>query len=76
LLKPLPVHSLISSLRISHFRYLRGGNVARLLKRLNPELKAIILSIHDDQTVVGECFAAGVKGFALKRTAATDLLPA
>jgi DNA-binding NarL/FixJ family response regulator len=53
-----------------------GENVARLIQRLNPELKAIILSVHDEQTVVDECFAAGAKGFVLKRSASTDLLAA
>ena len=53
-----------------------GENVVRLLQRLKPELKAIILSVHDEQTVVNECLAAGAKGFVLKRTASTDLLPA
>jgi DNA-binding NarL/FixJ family response regulator len=53
-----------------------GENVARLLQRLNPDLKTIILSVHDEQTVVEECFAAGAKGFVLKRTASTDLLEA
>jgi DNA-binding NarL/FixJ family response regulator len=53
-----------------------GENVARLLQRLNPGLKAIILSVHDEQTVVDACFAAGAKGFVLKRSAATDLLAA
>lgn len=53
-----------------------GENVVRLLQRLKPELKAIILSVHDDQTVVDECLAAGAKAFVLKRTAVTDLLPA
>ena len=53
-----------------------GGNVARLLYQLNPGLKAIILSVHDEPTVVEECVAAGAKGFVLKRTASTDLLAA
>ena len=53
-----------------------GENVARLLQRLNPELKAIILSVHDEQTVADECLAAGAKGFVLKRSASTDLLAA
>ena len=53
-----------------------GGNVACLLHRLNPDLKAIILSVHDESTVVDECLAAGAKGFVLKRTASTDLLAA
>ena len=53
-----------------------GGNLARLLHRLNPDLKAIILSLHDESTVVEECLAAGSKGFVLKRAASTDLLAA
>ena len=53
-----------------------GGNVARLLYRLNPGIKAIILSVHDEPTVAEECVAAGAKGFVLKRTASTDLLAA
>jgi DNA-binding NarL/FixJ family response regulator len=51
-------------------------NVARLLHRLNPGLKAIILSVHDEPSVAEECLAAGVKGFVLKRTASSDLLAA
>jgi DNA-binding NarL/FixJ family response regulator len=43
---------------------------------LNPELKAILLSVHDDPSGVDECFAAGAKGFVLKRSASTDLLAA
>jgi DNA-binding NarL/FixJ family response regulator len=53
-----------------------GENVARLLQRLNPDLKTIILSVHDEQTVVDECLAGGTKGFVLKRSASTDLLAA
>jgi DNA-binding NarL/FixJ family response regulator len=53
-----------------------GENVARLLHRLDPELRFIILSVHDEKTVVDECLAAGAKGFVLKRTAVTDLVPA
>jgi DNA-binding NarL/FixJ family response regulator len=58
------------------FPLVSGENVPRLLQRLNPGLKAIILSVHDEQTVVEECLAAGVKGFVLKRSASTDLLAA
>jgi DNA-binding NarL/FixJ family response regulator len=50
--------------------------VIRLLQRLNPELKSIILSVHDEELVVRECLAEGAKGFVLKRTAADDLLAA
>jgi DNA-binding NarL/FixJ family response regulator len=58
------------------FQISLGGNVARLLYRLNPGLKAIILSVHDEPTVVEECIASGAKGFVLKRAASTDLLAA
>ena len=51
-------------------------NIARQLKGRYPELKIIILSIHDDQTVIDEVMASGVSGFVLKRTAGTDLIPA
>jgi DNA-binding NarL/FixJ family response regulator len=51
-------------------------NMARWLHRLNPGLKVIILSVHDEPTVAEECFAAGAKGFVLKRTASADLLAA
>jgi DNA-binding NarL/FixJ family response regulator len=53
-----------------------GGNIARLLKRLNPELRFIVLSVHDEPAVVNECLAAGAKGFVLKRAVVNDLLPA
>ena len=51
-------------------------NVARRLKTRYPELKVIILSVHDEHTVVKEVLAAGALGFVLKRSAATDLIPA
>lgn len=53
-----------------------GENVARLLQRSNPELMFIILSVHDEQTVIDECLAAGARGFVFKRTEAIDLIPA
>lgn len=51
-------------------------NIARQLKDKYPELKTIILSVHDEQTIVSEVMGSGVSGFVLKRTAATDLIPA
>ena len=51
-------------------------NIARQLKDNYPELKIIILSVHDEKTVVSEIMASGVSGFVLKRTAASDLIPA
>ena len=51
-------------------------NVARCLKNHYPELKVIILSVHDEPMVVKEALAAGACGFVLKRSVATDLIPA
>jgi DNA-binding NarL/FixJ family response regulator len=50
--------------------------VIDVLKRLNPQLRVVILSLHDDPVIASECLAAGVRGFVLKRTAVTDLVPA
>ena len=56
----------------------RGGeaNIAGRLLGRNPALRLIVLSVHDEPTVVGQMLSTGVAGFVLKRTAATDLLPA
>jgi DNA-binding NarL/FixJ family response regulator len=54
----------------------REINIARRLKKTFPEIKLIILSIHDEPTAINECMDAGVAGFVLKRTAVRDLVPA
>jgi DNA-binding NarL/FixJ family response regulator len=51
-------------------------NVARKIKSLYPDLKFIILSVHDEATTVSEIMSAGTAGFVLKRCIATDLLSA
>ena len=51
-------------------------NIARRLRNRHPDLKFIVLSVHDEPTVVNEALAAGASGFVLKRAAATDLIPA
>ena len=53
-----------------------GANVARRLTREFAGLKVIVLSVHDESTAVHQVLAAGVAGFVLKRTAATDLVEA
>ena len=51
-------------------------NIARSLKKSFPEIQLIILSVHDEQTVINECMEAGAAGFVLKRSAVDDLVPA
>ena len=52
------------------------ANIARRLIGRHPDLRLIVLSVHDEPTVVGQMLSAGVAGFVLKRAAATDLVPA
>ncbi len=51
-------------------------NIVRRIKSHKPELKIIILSVHDEQSAVDDCLDAGALGFVLKRTATNDLIPA
>ena len=51
-------------------------NVVRRLKASFPDIKLIILSIHDEQAAFGECIEAGARGIVLKRKAVDDLIPA
>ena len=51
-------------------------NIAWVLKKKFPKTKVIILSIHDEKSVVDDMMAAGVEGFVLKRRAVIDLIPA
>jgi DNA-binding NarL/FixJ family response regulator len=52
------------------------ANIARSLMGRHPDLRLIVLSVHDEPTIVGHVLSAGVAGLVLKRTAATDLIPA
>jgi DNA-binding NarL/FixJ family response regulator len=49
-------------------------NIAKRLKTHNPDLKIIILSVHDDKTVEEKIMETGVDAYVLKRSAATDLI--
>ncbi len=56
----------------------RGGDLG-WLSRLHagcPELKLIVVSVHDEPVVARAAREAGADGFVLKRCIATDLLPA
>jgi two-component system secretion response regulator SsrB len=52
------------------------ANIARQFKSRYPEIKLIILSIHDEPAAVNEVMSAGASGFVLKRCIAIDLFPA
>jgi DNA-binding NarL/FixJ family response regulator len=51
-------------------------NIAWVLKEKFPNVKVIILSLHDEKAVMDDVMAAGVEGFVLKYRAVVDLIPA
>jgi two-component system response regulator DegU len=51
-------------------------NVACRLMERHPELNLIVLSVHDDPTVVTFIRNSGAAGFVLKRNTASELAPA
>lgn len=55
---------------------LNGIEATRHLKRLTPCPKIICLTMHSDRAYVSEAFKAGVDGYVLKKSVATELLQA
>lgn len=51
-------------------------NIVRRLHKAFPDIRLIILSVHDEVAAISECIEAGAAGFVLKRTAVDDLVPA
>jgi DNA-binding NarL/FixJ family response regulator len=49
------------------------ANIARRLMSQHPDVRLVVLSVHDDPTVAIVVLKAGAAGFVLKRSAATDL---
>jgi len=55
---------------------MNGIEAARRLKQSNPDAKLIILTMHGDLSFVSAAFEAGVSGYVLKQSAATELVTA
>lgn len=55
---------------------LNGIEAARQLKQANPGAKLIVLTMHPDLSFVSAAFDAGVSGYVLKQSAATELVKA
>jgi len=53
-----------------------GIGLVRRLRALCPQLKLIVVSVHDEGSVSQSVLEAGANGFVLKRAIATDLLSA
>jgi two-component system secretion response regulator SsrB len=56
----------------------RGSGLGwlRAIRQRCPDLKVIILSVHDEQSVRSAALEAGADAFVLKRAIVTDLIPA
>jgi DNA-binding NarL/FixJ family response regulator len=52
---------------------LNGLDTARELRKLNPELHIIILTMSEDPEIAAEAFRAGASGYVLKRCAGSEL---
>jgi DNA-binding NarL/FixJ family response regulator len=55
---------------------LNGIEAARRLKQSNPRAKLIVLTMHPDLSFVRAALEAGVSGYVLKQSAATELVTA
>jgi DNA-binding NarL/FixJ family response regulator len=52
---------------------LNGLDAARQIKKLLPDAKMLILTMHSSPTYATEAFKAGVNGYLVKQSAATEL---
>ena len=53
-----------------------GQGVVRRLRGRYPDLKIILVSVYDEDTIVEKAFSSGACAFVLKRSVASDLIPA
>ena len=53
-----------------------ADNVVSLLHQRAPDLKLIVLGVHDERAVAERVLELGAVGFVVKGSAVTDLLPA
>jgi DNA-binding NarL/FixJ family response regulator len=62
---------------VDHSLPVSGGvNVVPTLLEKYPDLRVIVLSVHDESAALRQVLGAGAAGFVLKRTAAVDLTAA
>lgn len=55
---------------------LNGIEAARLLRKSDPKIKIIFLTMHPDTTYAAEAFRTGASGYVLKSSAADELVTA
>ena len=55
---------------------LNGLDATRQIKRLQPSVKVMVVTMNEDSTLVAEAFRAGASGYLLKHSASQELLQA
>lgn len=55
---------------------LDGISVTKQLKSVHPDLKILILTIHEDKAILREAIRSGAAGYILKKAAEADLIAA
>ena len=55
---------------------LNGLEATRQIKRDHPEIKVLVLTMHDNEEYVRQVLGAGASGYVLKRAAASELVSA
>jgi DNA-binding NarL/FixJ family response regulator len=53
---------------------LNGIETARQIRKLDPKIKIVFLTMHNELAYVQEAFGAGASGYVLKHSASVDLL--
>jgi DNA-binding NarL/FixJ family response regulator len=53
---------------------LNGIDTAREIRKFDPKIKIVFLSMHPDRAYVEEAFRAGASGYVIKHSASIDLL--
>ncbi len=56
--------------------YLNGIEATRQIKKLNLEIKVIVLTVHDSEEYIHQIIQAGASGYLLKESAVSDLVSA
>lgn len=55
---------------------LSGCEATQQIKKLNPDIKVLVLTMHDDETSLSQMIRAGADSYVPKKAADTDLLAA
>jgi two-component system response regulator NreC len=55
---------------------LNGVEATRQIKKLNQEIKVLVLTVHDNEEYVHQILQAGASGYLLKESAVSDLVSA